>query len=148
MFSLLLESSRASKQNSAVDLQCPALSFTRSTPVDSQESTAILLWVLPNGNESLGVRPRQGVGVRMRRSGEDGGNSSWRHTNGFGGRWVPDLRVQARQGWEEPLTSFWPTSTCLGHKPKIQAGEETCPRSVMQTVSDRARLQSHGLGNG
>lgn len=63
--------------------------LSASTPVDSQENTAILLQVLPNGNESLGVRPRQGVGVRMRRSGEDGGNSSWRHPNGSGEGRVP-----------------------------------------------------------
>lgn len=36
----------------------------------------------------------------------------------------------------------------LGHEPKIQAGEGTCPRSVMERVSHGSGLQSQGPGDG
>lgn len=96
-----------------------------SSPVDSQENTAILLWVLPNGNESLGVGPREGGGGQDEKGWGRGRRfSSRRHPNGFGARWVPNLRVQARQGWEEPLTSFWPTSTCWDMSPRSRQQKE------------------------
>lgn len=36
----------------------------------------------------------------------------------------------------------------LGHEPKIQAGEGTCPRSVMERVSHGSGLQAQGPGDG
>lgn len=36
------------------------LPFTPSTPVDSQENTAILSWAMPNSTQALGAQPRQG----------------------------------------------------------------------------------------
>lgn len=92
------------------------------------------------------------VGVRIRRGGEEGGISSRRHPNGFGGKWVPNLRIQARQGWEEPLTSFWPTSTCWDMSPRSREKKEldqgrSCRGLVMELCYNHGVPGMVKLGN-
>lgn len=84
------------------------LPFTFSTPVDSQENTAILSWAMPSGNEPLGAQPRQGGD-----QGEEREREIWRTQLLEASRWALGKGgLGACKDWEEPLRSFQPTSVC------------------------------------
>lgn len=86
--------------------QHPVLPFTLSTPVDSQESTAILSWAMPSGSEPLGAQPRQEGDQREERE-----RKRWRKQLLGASQWAfGEGGVGARQDLEEPLRSFLPTT--------------------------------------
>lgn len=96
-----------------------------SSPVDSQENTAILLWVLPNGNESLGVGPRQEGGGQDKKGWGRGRNQLPEAFQWLWGKVGSQSQNPSTSGLGRALDIILANLYMLGHEPKIQGEEGT-----------------------
>lgn len=96
-----------------------------SSRVDSQENTAILLWVLPNGNESLGVGPRQRGGGQDEKWWGRGRNQLPEASQWLWGKVGSPSQSPSTSGLGRALDIILANLYMLGHEPKIQAVEGT-----------------------
>lgn len=96
-----------------------------SSPVDSQENTAILLWALPNGNESPGAGPRQGGGGQDEKGWGRGRKQLQEASQWLWGKVGSQSQSPSTSGLGRALDIILANLYMLGHEPKIQAGEGT-----------------------